>query len=122
MRQSQADRFRPELYVVPVGADGKPQVVAAVRARIAALQSVYPGVGVEDRGAEIHITIPDGLRVSHEAHFAQVTADFLKYVRDRRTLPAWERPNMVAKYYVTTKGAELSRTGPPRPATRIAPR
>ena len=26
------------------------------------------------------------------------------YVRDRRTLPAWERPNMLAKYYVTTPG------------------
>ena len=121
-RQSQADRFRPELYVVPAGADVKPQVLAALRAKIEALQRAYPGVGVEDRGAEIHITVPDALRVSHEAHFAQVTADFLKYVRDRRTLPAWERPNMVAKYYVTTRGAELSRTGPPRPAPRIAPR
>ena len=29
--------------------------------------------------------------------------------RDRSALPAWERPNMLAKYYVTTTGAELSR-------------
>ena len=79
-----------------------------------ALQRDFPGVGVEDRGAEIHITIPDPLRVSHEAHFAQVTANFLRYLRDRSTLPAWERPNMLAKYYVTTKGAELSRQSPPR--------
>jgi hypothetical protein len=26
-------------------------------------------------------------------------------------LPAWEKPNMVAKYYVTTKGVELARHG-----------
>jgi hypothetical protein len=122
VRQTRADRFRPELYVVPATAATKPQVLAAVQAKVAALQPTYPGIGVEDRGAEIHVTIPDSLRLGHEAHFAQVTGSFLKYLRDRRTLPAWERPNMLAKYFVTTKGTELSREGPSRPAARIAPR
>lgn len=122
VRQTRADRFRPELYVVPAAAAMKAQVLAAVRARLEALKPGYPGIGLEDRGAEIHITIPDSLRLGHEAHFAQVTGSFLAYLRDRRTLPAWERPNMLAKYYVTTKGTELSREGPSRPAPRIAPR
>jgi predicted dehydrogenase len=122
VRQTQADRFLPELYVVPAAGSGKSRTLAAVQAKIAALQQLYPGVGVEDRAADIHVTIPEKLRVGHEAHFAQVTANFLKYLRDRRTLPAWERPNMVAKYYVTTTGTELSRKSPSRPATRIAPR
>jgi predicted dehydrogenase len=122
VRQTQADRFLPELYVVPATAALEPEVLAAVKAKIAALQPLYPGVGVEDRGAEIHVTIPETLRTGHEAHFAQVTAGLLKYLRQRHTLPAWERPNMVAKYYVTTTGTELSRKGPPRPAPRIAPR
>ncbi|PYQ96667.1 MAG: oxidoreductase [Acidobacteria bacterium] len=122
VRQTRADRFRPELYVVPAAAAMKAQVLAAVRARLEALKPGYPGIGHEDRGAEIHITIPDSLRLGHEAHFAQVTGSFLTYLRDRRTLPAWERPNMLAKYYVTTKGTELSREGPSRPAPRIAPR
>ena len=122
VRQTRADRFRPELYVVPAAAAMKPQVLAAVRAKIEALRPGHPGIGVEDRGAEIRITIPDSLRLGHEAHFAEVTGSFLRYLRDRRTLPAWERPNMLAKYYVTTKGTELSRDGPSRPAPRIAPR
>jgi len=122
VRQTRADRFRPELFVVAAAPDLKAAVASAVRAKIAALQPRYPGIGAEDRGDEIHITIPDVLRVSHEAHFAQVATNFLAYVRDRRTLPAWEHPNMLAKYAVTTKGTELSRQGPPRPATRIAPR
>ena len=100
----------------------KPQLLKAIQAKVEALQKDYPGIGVEDRGAEIRITMPDALRVGHEAHFAQVTGRFLRYVRDRRTLPAWERPNMLAKYYVTTKGTELSREAPPKPASRIAPR
>jgi predicted dehydrogenase len=121
VRQTRADRFRPELYVIP--ADGmKPEVLSAMRSRIKALEKSYPGLGVEDRGAEIHVTIPDAFRVGHEAHFAEVTANFLKYLRNRAMLPSWERPNMIAKYYVTTTGTEMSRQGPPRPAPRVAPR
>jgi hypothetical protein len=110
------------LYVVPADAATKPQVVAAAHAKIGALQKDYPGIGLEDRGAEIRITIPERLRVGHEAHFAQVMGSFLKYLRDRRALPAWERPNMLAKYYVTTKGTEVSRNGASKPAPRIGPR
>jgi len=122
VRQAAADRYLTELYVVPATPALKPQVLAAASAKIAALASTYPGIGVEERGAEIHVTVPAALREGHEAHFAQVAAHFLRYVRDRRTLPAWERPNMLAKYYVTTKGTELSRQAPPRPAARIAPK
>ena len=121
VRQTRADRYRPELYIIPADGARQADVLAAAQAKIAALQREYPGVGVEDRGTELHVTIPDAFRVGHEAHFAQVTTRFLQYLRDRRTLPAWERPNMLAKYYVTTRGTELSRQGPPRPAPRIAP-
>jgi predicted dehydrogenase len=122
VRQTKADRYRPELYIVPASPDLKPQVLAAARARITSLRSTYPGIDVEDGGHEIHVTIPDALRVGHEAHFAQVATVFMKYLRDRRTLPAWERPNMLAKYFVTTTGTELSRKGPSKPAPRLAPK
>lgn len=121
VRQTRADKFRPELYVIASDASARPQLLAAVRQKVQALQAEYPGIAVEDRGSEIHVSIPDRFRTGHEAHFGEVTTNFLKYLRDRRTLPAWERPNMLAKYYVTTKGTELSRQGPPRPASRIAP-
>ena len=122
VRQTQADKGRPELYVVPVNAADRADVLAAVRARVAALQSTFAGITAGERGGEIHIGIPDAFRVGHEAHFAQVTKEFLRFVRDRRALPAWERPNMLAKYYVSTTGTELSHTRPPQPAARLAPR
>src|SRR4029450_2906718 len=112
----------PELFVIPANAGAKAQVVAAVKTRVQALQRDYPGIGVEERGDEIHVTVADALRVGHEAHFAQVTSNFLKYLHDRGTLPAWERPNLLAKYFVTTAGPEMSRQGPPKPAPRIAPK
>jgi hypothetical protein len=78
-------------------------------------------VTAEDRGNELRLTVPDALRLGHEAHFARVTGKFLGYVRERGTLPSWERPNMLAKYWVSTKGTELSRRGAAKPARRIAP-
>ena len=55
----------------------------------------------------MHITIPDRYRVGHEAHFGQVVAEFLKYLKSPKSMPAWERPNMLAKYFVTTTGVQM---------------
>jgi predicted dehydrogenase len=101
-RQGAADNFRPELYVV--GGDK-----AALAAKVAELAKEYPGIGWEDRGPEARVTIPDSLRVGHEAHFAQVTRRFFDYLRRPETFPAWENPNMMAKYYVSTMGVARSR-------------
>ncbi len=122
VRQTKADRYLPSLYVVPASASVKGDVLAAVRARIQAAQQEYPGVSVEDLGSEIRISVPDALRVGHEAHFGQVASRFLGYLRNRASLPSWERPNMLAKYFVTTTGTELSRQRPVQPAPRIAPK
>jgi predicted dehydrogenase len=121
VRQTKADGYRPEVYVVPNRSDDKARVLAAVQARLASLQTAWPGVVAEERGGEIHLTIPDKFRVGHEAHFAQVTGNFLKYLADRPSLPAWERPNMLAKYYVTTTGTEMSHQHPVAVSTRRAP-
>ena len=110
VRQTKADRYLSGAVCRPGRARRRRRKCwRRCRRRSRRVQAEYPGVGVEDRGAEIKITVPDALRVGHEAHFAQVASSFLKYVRDRSALPAWERPNMLAKYYVTTAGAELSR-------------
>ena len=121
VRQTKADSYRPEVYVVPNKPADTAKVLAAVQAKIASLQGTWPGTAAEERGGEIRLVIPDKFRVGHEAHFAQVTGNFLKYLGDRQTLPAWERPNMLAKYYVTTTGTEMSHQGPIKISTRRAP-
>jgi predicted dehydrogenase len=122
VRQGAAEKHRPELYVVPGAAGDKAVILAAVQRKLGSLQAQYPGADVVDLGPELRVTIPDRLRVGHEEHFAQVAQRFLSYVRDRATLPSWERPNMLAKYYVTTEGTALARRSPPRAAERRAPR
>jgi predicted dehydrogenase len=122
IRQGTAEKYLPEVYVVASDPSDHAALLAAVQKRIAALQDRFPGTGVVDLGHELRLSIPDKLRIGHEDHFAQVTRNFLRYVRDRSALPAWERPNMMAKYFVTTEGTALARNTPPKAAERRAPR
>ncbi len=110
VRQTKREKYVPELFVNSISTENRGAVAAAVRARIESLQGVYLGIAVETGGDELHITIPDRYRVGHEAHFAQVVQEFLKYLESPKSMPAWERPNMLAKYFVTTRGVQLSQS------------
>jgi predicted dehydrogenase len=121
IRQAKADSYQPELYVIPNQAADAQALLGAVNARLKALASAFDGVTAEMKEGRIHVAIPARYRVGHEAHFAQVTRNFLSYLQDRSKLPTWERPNMLAKYYVTTTGTELSHQSPIKVAPRIAP-
>jgi predicted dehydrogenase len=113
IHQGKSENYRPELFVVPAkGSD--PQVAEALHKKVQALQRQWPGVAVSrvlggDK-ERLHVAIPETHRVGHEAHFAEVTHQFLKYVGKQTSLPAWERPNMLAKYGVTTQGVAVART------------
>ena len=101
----------PEVYVIPAKPAELAIVREALRRKIVALGKSHPGLGLEERAGSLHVVIPDALRAPHEAHFAMVCGRFLEYVRQPKSLPGWEKPNMLAKYYVTTKGVELARQG-----------
>jgi len=107
LRQGQAERYLPELYVVPE-AGKHAEVLAALKTKIEALQSSYPGVAIEDSAQGLRILIPNRFRAGHEAHFGQVTNQFFDYLKTPDTLPAWEKSNMLVKYFVTTKGVEAA--------------
>ena len=108
IRQDKEQNFRPELYVEPApGADVK-VLESALKKHVETLQTKYPGVVLKKQGKIWHIIIPDKYRVGHEAHFGQVAEKYLQYLVDGK-LPDWEVPNMIAKYYTTTKAWELAR-------------
>jgi predicted dehydrogenase len=109
IRQGKAENHIPQLYIVR----GTSEVAEAVRRKVASLQSQWPGLAaVEEEEREVRIVIPETFRVGHEAHFGQVTNRFFEYLKTPQSMPAWERPNMLAKYYVSTRGVELA--GPSR--------
>jgi predicted dehydrogenase len=105
IRQGKAEKYIPELYVVPQSGD----VLSAVRRTVEALQARYLGLAIEESAGEARIVIPERFRVGHEAHFAQVTNKFAEYFGEPHSLPEWEKTNMLVKYYVTTKGVEVGK-------------
>ena len=80
----------------------------ALQKAVKELQAVYPGLELRREESRWHIRIPDEQRTDHEAHFGQVMENFLTFVKDGK-LPAWEVPNMIAKYYTTIQALELAK-------------
>ncbi len=108
IRQGKEQNFRPELYVDAVAGVELLALETALQDAIVNLQQKYTGVELKREGNAWHILIPDKYRVGHEAHFGQVTEKYLHYLIEGK-LPDWEAPNMLAKYYTTTKALELAR-------------
>ena len=72
-------------------------------------QDRFPGTAIEDAGVSARVYIPDELRVGHEAHFACVLDEFVRYFHQPRAVPAWEASHLRAKYHITTMGVELAK-------------
>lgn len=99
---------RPEVYIAPNDAAHRPAIEAAVQKRCASWQRSLPGVAVTAENGELRLEVPDRFRQGHEAHFLSVFREFMTYFHSPRQVPMWERPNLLAKYYVTTKAAEMA--------------
>lgn len=108
IRQGVAEKFIPELYIVPAP-QTHDSVFTALKGKVDDLQSVWPGLAIRQNGHEARLVMPEKFRVGHETHFAQVARRFFDYVKEPKSLPAWERSYMLAKYYVSTKGVELAK-------------
>ncbi|MGA3283989.1 MAG: putative oxidoreductase C-terminal domain-containing protein [Verrucomicrobiota bacterium] len=108
IRQGAEQKFKPVLYVEKTGDADNQAFEETLKNAIGTLQSKYPGIGFQREGKEWRVIVPEKYNVGHEAHFAQVTENFLHYLRDGR-LPDWEVPDMIAKYATIMKAYELSR-------------
>jgi predicted dehydrogenase len=104
----QAGGKLPELFVAPKAGE-RNAVSEALFQRAAKWQSHYPGVDIANEGDEFRVLIPDKFRTTHEAHFAEVAAQFLKRLAAPISLPSWETSNLLAKYFVTTQGVASAR-------------
>ena len=63
----------------------------------------FPGLELKQSKNGWEVIIPEIYKEGHEAHFGRVTEKFLEYLKDGN-MPAWEVPNMIAKYFTTTQG------------------
>jgi predicted dehydrogenase len=103
IRQGAEQQYKPTLYIE--SAD-EATIENALQANLKTIQSKYPGVELKKLSKGWEVIIPDSYKEGHEAHFGRVTEKFLEYLQNKN-MPDWEVPNMIAKYYTTTKALEL---------------
>ena len=103
IRQGREQKFQPKLYIEKT----KGLAAQTVEKAFALLEKKYPGIKLASNDKGWEVIIPDSYREGHEAHFARVTEKYLGYLKDGK-LPAWEVPNMIAKYYTTTEALKKS--------------
>ncbi len=108
IRQGAEQKFKPVLYVENTSATDAAAFENTLQSAVESLQSRFPGIGFERDGKAWRLTVPAKYDVGHEAHFAQVTENYLRYLRDGK-LPAWEVPNMITKYATIMQAYEMSR-------------
>ncbi|MCW5515793.1 oxidoreductase [Muriicola sp. Z0-33] len=107
IKQGEDEGYLPTLYVEAKDTKG---FEASLKGAVAgAVAELYPGTTMEKISDGLwKINIPDEFKIGHEAHFAQVTENYLKYLENQE-LPDWEVPNMITKYYITTAAYQLAK-------------
>jgi predicted dehydrogenase len=103
IRQGREQKFVPALYI-----ERKPGLDdQLVRRSFTVVEQKYPGITLipDDKGWTVGI--PASYHNGHEAHFAQVTEKYLGFLKTGK-MPAWEVPNMLAKYHVTTEAFKMT--------------
>ena len=105
IRQGRGENFKPVLYIEPINNDTAFQKV--VEENFKKISAKFPGVELYKTAKGWSVKLPEKLAEGHESHFARVTSNFLEYLKNKN-MPAWEVPNMLTKYYTTTKALEVS--------------
>ena len=105
IRQGKEENFKAVLYIEPIKNDAAFQT--SLEQQFTKISTKFPGVELYKTTKGWSVKLPMNLVEGHEAHFASVTKNFLDYLKNKN-IPAWEVPNMLAKYYTTTKALEIA--------------
>jgi hypothetical protein len=105
IKQGKEEQYKPTLYIEQRSKD--PNFEQKLKTALAKVEATFPGIGLAKNANGWTITVPEKYNNGHEAHFGQVTEKFLGYL-EKKNMPAWEVPNMIAKYYTTTQAKELA--------------
>ncbi|NWJ52504.1 MAG: Gfo/Idh/MocA family oxidoreductase [Bacteroidetes bacterium] len=109
IRQGKEENYIPMLYVTANKETNIASFTKNLEQAIASENKLHPDLTLEKINETTwRVDIPNKYRVGHEAHFGQVTEQFLSYLKAGK-LPEWEVPNMIAKYYTTTSALKLAK-------------
>ncbi len=107
IRQGVEEKYDPTLYIQAAKGSDLNRFADNLERIVKTLPQ--SGLTIEKVGdSNWKVIIPAVLKVGHEAHFEQVTAKYLEYLKAGK-LPDWEVPNMITKYYTTTSALQLAK-------------
>ena len=107
IRQGKEENYLTTLYIKPNASEDANVFPNAMQNAVAKLNAAHAGITAEKTLNGWKLVIPQTFKIGHEAHFAQVMQRYLQYLNDKK-LPDWEVPNMLAKYYTSTKAVEMA--------------
>lgn len=109
IRQGREQNYKPTLYVEKKSSVTDGEFAQALTAAVAELGKTYPGLSVKQLEATgWEVVIPDQFKIGHEAHFAQVAAKYLGFLKAGK-LPEWEVPNILTKCHTIMEAYRMSR-------------
>lgn len=106
IKQGLEENYEPTLYIEPLNKDFDPSEA------FKKIQTKYPGTELKKSRNAWQLIIPAKYKEGHEEHFARVTEKFLEYIKNKN-MPAWEIPNMLTKYFITTRALEIAQNKKP---------
>jgi predicted dehydrogenase len=105
IRQGKEENYKSVLYIEP--ASGDTSFPAILKQHFTKISTKFPGVELYKITNGWIVKLPEQLVEGHEAHFGRVMEKFLEYLKNKN-MPSWEVPNMLSKYYTTTKALEIA--------------
>ena len=106
IKQGEEQGYKPALYIEAIKKNE--EYSKNVHSEFLKLAKKYPGITLKEVNNGWEVIIPEKYKEGHEAHFARVTEKYIEYLT-KGNIPEWEIPNMIAKYYTTTKALELAK-------------
>jgi predicted dehydrogenase len=103
IKQGAEEQYKPALYIELPESDKSYDL----KEQFKKIQAKYPGVELKELKNGWQVIIPEKYKEGHEAHFGRVMEKFLEYLKNKN-IPSWEVPNMLAKYFTTTKALVLA--------------
>jgi hypothetical protein len=109
IEQGKKQNYKPVLYIKAVPGTDLSLYEKELQAALKTITEKYPNISLQKiQNDTWEVNVPDNYHNGHEAHFGQVTENLLQCL-EKGSLPSWEVPNMIAKYYVTTHALEIAR-------------
>lgn len=110
IKQGKEEGFKPTVFIEATGAKDLAAFESSLKKVLEQdMAAKYAGLKLIKVNDKLWtVEIPDQYKVGHEAHFAEVTRNFLQYLTEGK-LPDWEVPGMIIKYYTTTEALKMAK-------------